>query len=91
MSPDETDAAVMLARRVIERDQCSWGEAEALAKTVLALAAERRTPGTIEVCSHCRRPLSDVKLKCTWTNEAGVECPLEPFRKPPTAARELQT
>ena len=88
----EIDAALYYARWLTAPENLANSKysekARVVARALLALAAERRTPGTVEVCSHCRRPLTDVTLKCSWTKEAGVNCPLEPFRKPPTAAGE---
>lgn len=45
------DQSEALARRILERDQCSWGEAEQLARAYLALLARgTRTPGFAEAC-----------------------------------------
>ena len=82
----EIDAALEWAKRMCAMNDAGYNlDADKLsaARVLIAFAAERRTPGTVEVCQRIHAS------NCAWGQPSGT-CSFKycPIRKPPTAARE---
>lgn len=74
MTPDDRAKAIQVAQEVLELEHTFASAIPPfLARAVLTLAKEGRTPGTIELCRECRRDPGLGKLACI-----AEYCPVKP-------------